>query len=115
MKKLKYFIVGVTIVILTSVNAFSAQQKKDIAKPQEVKDNFYEDIELFTDALTTIRADYVDEVKFKDLIYGALKGMLASLGPNSQFMDPQTYEDMKVETEGRFGGIGIEITLKDNL
>jgi len=84
-------------------------------KAQQKTDDLYKELELFSDAVTTIRADYVEEKKSKDLIYGALKGMLASLDPYSQFMDPDTYNEMKVETEGEFGGIGIEITLKDDL
>ncbi|MFA5388941.1 MAG: S41 family peptidase [Candidatus Omnitrophota bacterium] len=79
------------------------------------KDDLYKELELFSDAVSLIRTDYVEDKKSKDLIYGALKGMLASLDPYSQFMDPDTYNEMKVETEGEFGGIGIEITLKDDL
>ncbi|MFH1478423.1 MAG: S41 family peptidase [Candidatus Omnitrophota bacterium] len=79
------------------------------------KDALYKEIELFSDALSLIRLNYVEEPKAKDLIYGALKGMLSSLDPYSQFMDPDMYNEMKIETEGEFGGIGIEITLKDDL
>jgi len=70
---------------------------------------------LFADALAIIQTDYADEVKPKDLIYGALRGMLSALDPYSQFMDPQTYNELKVETRGSFGGIGIEIAIKDGL
>lgn len=84
-------------------------------KERQKTDDLYKELELFSDAVSVIRADYVEEKKSKDLIYGALKGMLASLDPYSQFMDPDTYNEMKVETEGEFGGIGIEITLKDDL
>ena len=79
------------------------------------KDELYKQVELFSDTLAIIDTDYMDEVKPKDLIYGALKGMLASLDPHSQFMNPDDYEELKVDTEGKFGGIGIEITLKDDL
>ena len=84
-------------------------------KAQQKPDDLYKELELFSDAVSIIRSDYVEEKKSKDLIYGALKGMLASLDPYSQFMDPDTSHEMKVETEGEFGGIGIEITLKDDL
>jgi carboxyl-terminal processing protease len=89
----------------------SFAETKDRQKP----DDIYKELELFSDAVSLIRSDYVEEKKSKDLMYGALKGMLASLDPYSQFMDPDTYNEMKVETEGEFGGIGIEITLKDDL
>ena len=79
------------------------------------KEDLYRQVELFSDTLSIIQSDYVDEVKPKDLIYGSLKGMLSSLDPHSQFMDPDTYNELKVDTEGKFGGLGIEITLKDGL
>ncbi|MCX5702106.1 MAG: S41 family peptidase [Candidatus Omnitrophica bacterium] len=86
-----------------------------IASEKDKKDDLYRQIELFSDALATIKTDYVDEVTPRDLIYGALNGMLSSLDPHSQFMDPDTYNELKVDTEGKFGGLGIEITVKDGL
>ncbi|NQU74366.1 MAG: S41 family peptidase [Candidatus Omnitrophica bacterium] len=85
--------------------------KQEIPK----KDDLYKEIELFASAVSYIRNDYVDEVGSKDLIYGALKGMLMSLDSHSQFLDPKAYQEMKVETEGKFGGLGIEITLRDGI
>ena len=79
------------------------------------KNDLYQQVELFSDALAIIQEEYVDQSKPKDLIYGALKGMLASLDPHSQFLNPEDFNELKIETEGKFGGIGIEITTKDNL
>jgi carboxyl-terminal processing protease len=79
------------------------------------ENELFKQVELFSDTLAIIQTDYVDEVKPKDLIYGALKGMLSTLDPHSQFMDPDTYNELKVDTEGKFGGLGIEITIKDGL
>ncbi|MCP4649048.1 MAG: S41 family peptidase [PVC group bacterium] len=79
------------------------------------KEDLYTQIELFSDVIASIQHDYVEDVKSKDIIYGALKGMLATLDPYSQFMDPDMYKELRVETEGEFGGLGIEITIKDNL
>ncbi|MBU3911018.1 MAG: S41 family peptidase [Candidatus Omnitrophica bacterium] len=89
--------------------------KAGLAEKTNKVDSMYKELELFSDAVSIIRSDYVEEPKEKDLIYGALKGMLSSLDPYSQFMDPETYNEMKIETEGEFGGIGIEITIQDNL
>lgn len=86
-----------------------------LAESPKMSDDLYKELELFSDAVSIIRSDYVEEPKSKDLIYGALKGMLSALDPYSQFLDPDTYNEMKIETEGEFGGIGIEITIKDNL
>lgn len=79
------------------------------------KDDLFQQVQLFSDALAIIESDYVSDTKPKDLIYGALKGMLSALDPHSQFMDPDTYNELKVDTEGKFGGLGIEITIKDSL
>ncbi len=79
------------------------------------KTDLFKQVELFSDSLAIVQTEYVDEVKPKDLIYGALKGMLSALDPHSQFMDPDTYNELKVDTEGKFGGLGIEITIKDGL
>jgi len=84
-------------------------------KRNKERDELYKQVSLFSDALAIIQTDYVDLMQPKDLIYGALKGMLSSLDPHSQFLDPDTYNELKIDTEGKFGGIGIEITIKDGL
>ncbi|HET6514468.1 MAG TPA: S41 family peptidase [Thermodesulfovibrionales bacterium] len=75
----------------------------------------YENIRIFTEVLSIVKKNYVDDVKTKDLIYGAVKGMLSSLDPHSGFMPPDAYKEMQVDTKGEFGGIGIQIGIKDNL
>ncbi|MCX5710210.1 MAG: S41 family peptidase [Candidatus Omnitrophica bacterium] len=110
----KRFSIGlITAVSFIALSVFvslavSATEKKK-------KDDLYRQVELFSDTIAIIQSEYVDEPKAKDLIYGALKGMLSSLDPHSQFMDPDTYNELKVDTEGRFGGVGIEITVKDGI
>ncbi|HEX9780318.1 MAG TPA: S41 family peptidase [bacterium] len=78
-------------------------------------DDYYKELELFEHALAIVRSDYVEEPEAQPLIYGAIKGMLATLDPHSQFLDPDSYNELKVDTEGEFGGLGIEITIKDEL
>jgi len=75
----------------------------------------YEDLKVFTDVLGLIQKDYVEEIKSKDLIYGAIKGMLETLDPHSAFMPPNMFKEMQEETKGRFEGLGIEITIKDGI
>ena len=77
--------------------------------------NDYESIELFTDVLSIVKKSYVEEVDTKKLVYGAINGMLTSLDPHSSFMPPDTYKEMKIDTKGAFGGLGIEITVKDGI
>lgn len=75
----------------------------------------YENMRIFTDALATVQENYAEEVDPKALIYGAIKGMLQNLDPHSSFMPPEDYKEMQVETKGSFGGIGIEIGVRDNI
>lgn len=77
----------------------------------------YAQISVFAKAVQLIRQDYVDSKKtsYHDLIYAAMKGMLASLDPHSQFMDPGDFKDMQDDTRSRFNGLGIEVSVKSNL
>jgi carboxyl-terminal processing protease len=75
----------------------------------------YENLRLFTEVLSIVQSQYVDEVPPKDLIYNAIKGTLRGLDPHSSFLDPDMYREMQVETSGSFGGLGIEITLRDDV
>ncbi|MBI3378360.1 MAG: S41 family peptidase [Nitrospirae bacterium] len=75
----------------------------------------YEYLKVFTEVLSLVKKNYVEEVTTKDLVYGAIKGMLNSLDPHSAFMPPEAYKDMQLDTKGEFGGIGIQIGLKDGV
>jgi carboxyl-terminal processing protease len=75
----------------------------------------YETIKTFTEALSIVKKNYVEETKTKDLVYGAIKGMVNSLDPHSGFMNPEAYKEMQVDTKGEFGGLGIQIGIKDNV
>ncbi|KPK43577.1 MAG: peptidase S41 [Nitrospira bacterium SM23_35] len=75
----------------------------------------YEELKLFSEAISLVRKNYVEEMKPKELIYGSIKGMLGSLDPHSSFMTPEQYKEMQVDTKGEFGGIGIQIGIKDGM
>src|SRR6266498_1370483 len=75
----------------------------------------YENLRLFTEVLSIIQSQYVDEVPPKDIIYSAIRGTLRGLDPHSSFLDPDMYREMQVETTGSFGGLGIELTLRDDV
>ena len=104
---------GFTIVIATLALfiGFSSHSFVDA----EAKGSDYESIELFTDVMAIVKKSYVEEVDTKKLVYGAINGMLSSLDPHSSFMPPDTYKEMKIDTKGAFGGLGIEITIKDGI
>jgi carboxyl-terminal processing protease len=95
--------------ILLSVFSFNAYRSATAAGTD------YESIELFTDVLAIVKKSYVEDVDTKKLIYGAINGMLASLDPHSSFMPPETYKELKIDTKGEFGGLGIEISIKDGM
>ncbi len=78
-------------------------------------DSVYQDLDLFGETLSIIQKKYVEQKEFKDLIYGALSGLAGSLDSYSQFLKPEDYKELLVETEGKFGGLGIEITMIDGL
>jgi len=75
----------------------------------------YESIEMFTDVLSIVKKSYVEEVNTKKLIHGAINGMLSSLDPHSSFMPPDMFKELKDDTRGEFGGLGIEITIKEGM
>lgn len=86
-------------------------------KSQDSLDVAFEKMRLLTSVLLEIRKSYVDEEKteYKDLLYGALRGMLQALDPHSQFMDPDMFRDMKSDTAGEFGGLGIVIGIREGV
>jgi len=90
-------------------------QEEQPGKSEE--DNGYAQISIFAKALELIRQHYVDENKtsYHDLINAAMKGMLSSLDPHSQFMDPDDFRDMQDDTRSRFNGLGIEVSMKNGL
>jgi carboxyl-terminal processing protease len=105
----KAFVIGSLLVVLTLSLGGTVASKSTEGSAT------YEQLRLFTEVLSIVQNQYVDEVPPKDLIYSAIKGTLRGLDPHSSFLDPDSYKDMQVETSGSFGGLGIEITLKDDI
>jgi carboxyl-terminal processing protease len=105
----KAFVIGSLLVVLTlSLGGTVASKSADGGAT-------YEQLRLFTEVLSIVQNQYVDEVPPKELIYSAIKGTLRGLDPHSSFLDPDSYREMQVETSGSFGGLGIEITLRDDI
>jgi len=75
----------------------------------------YESLEAFTNILAIVRKNYVDEVQTKDLINGAINGMLNGMDPHSAYLTPELYKELQMDTQGRFGGLGIEITVRNGI
>lgn len=83
------------------------------AAPRTRPDDIFPLLDLFGSCAAIVQSDYADDVNVTNLIYGALRGMMRSLDPHSEFMEPEATEELKVTTEGQFGGIGIEIGIRD--
>ena len=75
----------------------------------------YESLEAFSNILSIVKKNYVEDVETKTLVSGAINGMLNSLDPHSAFLTPELYKDLQSDTQGRFGGLGIEITVKGGI
>ncbi|MFN4101317.1 MAG: S41 family peptidase [Pararhodobacter sp.] len=84
-----------------------------LAQEQNTRQSVYEQLDLFGDVFERIRGQYVNEVESGQLIEAAINGMLNSLDPHSAYLPPDDYEDMRAQTRGAFGGLGIEITQQD--
>jgi len=106
-KVYKSSIIFLLSLFLITQLVFALERKK--------KDELYRQIGIFSHALGIIESEYAEDVSYQNLIYGALKGMILSLDAHSQFLDPESYNELKLETEGEFGGVGLEVTIKDGL
>lgn len=101
----------VGVLVAAVVFALVGVSQKVVA----VSNTTYESLKIFTDVLGIVQESYAEPVEPKEIIYDALKGMVKGLDPHSSFMTPEEYTDMQIDTKGSFGGIGIEIGLKDGI
>src|ERR1043165_7407863 len=103
----------VILVALTTVLGITATPPAT----DEQEDTGYSQISIFAKAVQLLRQDYVDgnKTSYHELITAAMKGMLASLDPHSQYMDPNDFRDMQDDTRSRFNGLGIEVSIKNGL
>ncbi len=109
--KLKFSVIMLLIGVFFLGFVVGAQDKKT-ARGAENKE-IYEYLKTFSDVIDLVKKNYVDKTQDRELVYAAIKGVLESLDPHSSFMSPDMYKEMQTETKGEFGGIGIEITIKD--
>jgi len=94
-----------------------------LAIPVKAKDNDssksinnkYENLKIFSEVLSLIESSYVEKIDNKDLIEGAIHGLVKTLDPHSSYMPLDAYKDMQVQTSGKFGGLGIEVSIKSGI
>src|SRR5208282_724743 len=95
------------------VACFLALQEVAVRRAHALSNDSYQELDTFASVLAIVQKNYVEPVTTKRLIDGAISGMLASLDPHSAYLTPDLYRDLEVETRGSFGGLGIEITIKN--
>jgi carboxyl-terminal processing protease len=105
-----------TVVLALTVNLLIGARIYLNSAHGAEKDSPYPSLELFSYVMEKVRKDYVDgqKLSYQDLVYGALKGMLNTLDPHSEFMEPEKYKELQNDTQGAFGGLGIVISSRDN-
>ncbi len=106
-KAVKYWILGILMVGILVL-----PQQAITADTSSID---YKQLKLFRQVMRIVQKNYVKEVTDKELIQGAIKGMLEALDPHSAFMTPDLFKELQVETKGEFGGLGIEITLESGV
>ncbi|HHT9160130.1 MAG TPA: S41 family peptidase [Candidatus Brocadiaceae bacterium] len=119
----KRFYIFLSIIIIISIRAVSfGQDKSDEKPPVEVKESveqnkkdIYDEFEEFIKVVKELQDRYVDEVSLNTILTNAYRGMLSGLDPYSQYFGSEELEDLKIETEGEFEGLGIEVIVKDGL
>jgi len=110
MRKLQLAAVLVAVAFLMAPVARS-QEKQSSDNRSET----YRQLKLFGDVFERVRADYVEPVTDQELIESAIQGMLSSLDPHSSYLTANSFRDMRVQTKGEFGGLGIEVTMENGL
>jgi carboxyl-terminal processing protease len=110
MKKVVMAAMGGTLAGIVATTQFVGPL---VAQESARTTNVYEQLDLFGDIFERIRAQYVEEVDAGDLIEAAIDGMLTSLDPHSSYLSPDDAADMRVQTRGEFGGLGIEVTQEE--
>ncbi|MFD2264754.1 S41 family peptidase [Lacibacterium aquatile] len=104
---------GAAIAVLVALGAVGGQLlTPTVVEAQNKTSETYRQLDLFSQVFERVRADYVDKVTDEQLIEAAVNGMLTSLDPHSSYMNPKNYKDMQVQTQGEFGGLGIEVSME---
>lgn len=101
-------------VVVLCVSLLSALAFAEGPQPVNRSEATYKQLELFARVLSYVQNNYVEPVDEKQLMHGAIKGMLDTLDPHTQFMPPDVFKEMKIDTSGEFGGLGIEISRRDD-
>ncbi|HUC10232.1 MAG TPA: S41 family peptidase [Stellaceae bacterium] len=107
---------GLAAVSVAAVLAFSLRQDIGVAAPNTSNSSeTYKELNLFGEVFEDVRADYAGKVDDDSLVESAINGMLTSLDPHSNYLNTKNFDDMKVQTRGEFGGLGIEVSMENGI
>ena len=100
------------VMILVGLTAQTLYAEESIEEP---KPDTYNKLKVFSEILSLVESDYVESVESDTIINGAIRGMVKALDPHTSYLPPASYKEMQVETTGKFGGLGIEISIRDGV
>lgn len=105
---------GKKIIFFFCFTLLFSPQNKGVLRAADMQET-YKSLEVFSNVLSMIEQNYVEEINAQEVIDGAIRGMLTSLDPHSSYLRPDDFKELQVETKGSFSGIGIEITMRDGI
>ncbi|MHA1157325.1 MAG: S41 family peptidase [Alphaproteobacteria bacterium] len=112
-RKVSFILAGVVIGVLGTIGITQPEMIRGAANA--ASSETYRELNLFGDVFERVRSDYVEVPDERDMIQAAINGMLTSLDPHSGYLSPDNFQDMQVQTSGKFGGLGIEVTMEDGV
>src|SRR5437899_2488124 len=115
MRKTSLILLGAAAGVAVTLVATSPRIVLDGARAIAATADTYRQLSLFGDVFERVRTDYVEKPDDSKLLEWAINGMLAGLDPHSSYMDPKSLRDMQIQATGKFGGLGIEVTMEDGL
>jgi len=105
----------VASALMALMMAVPVQAQSDSSQSKNNQDDFYEQLDLLMRIFERVRSDYVDEVEDAEIIEAAIQGMLRSLDPHSTYLNPDVYQQVRVQMEGEYGGLGIEVQMENGV
>ncbi len=112
---LSFLLVGGVVFGVSEPARSQAKKSMETQSKKERSKKLFEDLKTFAEVLALLRSDYVENLGNQQLIRGAIRGMLQTLDPHTTFLPPKEFRESQVETQGKFGGLGIEITMRNGV
>jgi len=112
--KFFFLLISVAVFFLILSIGIQVEADEEVGSSSEGKSN-YESLKVFSEVLSLIESTYVEKVSSEKLIEGAIHGLVKTLDPHTSYLPPDAYQEIKVQTSGKFGGLGIEVSMRDGI